>query len=214
MSGKRRIGLLLSGCGALDGSDPHEAIFTMLAIQRKGHDCLPITIDEKQFHCVDHASGIELAGEERSQLVESARLVRGKLYTVPEIAPKLLNGLVIPGGQGVVKNLLTNFGVVKTPEVAPVIKEFLLALHEAGAVIASLSLGEFLLSGAFGPWDEDKGCLNMAPGEVLVDAGRGLLMASGSLNAGSLAELSECVNNLCDELLRVIEGRDTIRNPD
>ena len=33
------VGVLLSGCGVYDGSEIHEAVITLLALDRSGADC-------------------------------------------------------------------------------------------------------------------------------------------------------------------------------
>ncbi|HTY20012.1 MAG TPA: isoprenoid biosynthesis protein ElbB, partial [Geobacteraceae bacterium] len=37
---KKKIGVVLSGCGVYDGSEIHEAVFTLLAIDRNGAEAV------------------------------------------------------------------------------------------------------------------------------------------------------------------------------
>lgn len=143
---RHRVGILLGGCGAYDGTDPHEATLLILALQERGCDVVPLALERPQFHTVDHATGQESAGQERDQFVESARLVRGKLYPISEISPKLLDALVLPGGQGTAKNFMSGFGTLEAREVVPELAAFLRGVHEAGGIIAAVSLAEFLVS--------------------------------------------------------------------
>lgn len=203
---KHRIGILLSGCGAYDGSDSHEAVLTMLRLEEMGHEAVPMALDLPQLHCVDHTTGREVEGEVRSQLAESARLVRGKIYAVQDLSPKLFAGLVIPGGQGGVKNLLSGFGSMAPQEVDPRVRFLLEGVHESGGVIAAVSLSEFVVSAVFGPWPEGKGCLELAPGEVLVDKERRLLLTPGYTMASSMSQLNDAIARLCREMTSMIEA--------
>lgn len=204
---RRRVGLLLSGCGAYDGTDPHEATLIMLALQERGCDVVPMALERPQFHTVDHASGQETPGTERDQFVESARLVRGKLYPVSEISPKLLDAVVIPGGQGPAKNFMTGFGTLEARGAVPEVATFLRELHEAGGIIAAVSLAEFLVSELFGPWSEGKGCFDIPPEEVLVDVPRRLMLSPGNTQASNLPQLKRGIERLCEELIILIDSR-------
>jgi enhancing lycopene biosynthesis protein 2 len=42
---KKRIGVVLSGCGVFDGSEIHEAVFTLLAIDRNGAEAVCMAPD-------------------------------------------------------------------------------------------------------------------------------------------------------------------------
>ena len=202
---KRRIGVFLSGCGALDGSDVHEAVFALLAIQRAGHEAVALALDRPLMHCVNHASGQEEEGQTRSQFAEAARLSRGKVYTPAELSPKLLDGLVLVGGQGALKNWLKDFGagpVLCDPELEAFVKE----CHEAGGVIGAISLAEFAVSAVLGPWPEGKGCLDLGAAGVLVDAGGRKVLTPGHTLASNLAELYQGIEALVAEMLTLILG--------
>jgi enhancing lycopene biosynthesis protein 2 len=203
---KRRIGILLSGCGGYDGSDAHEAVLSMLAVQRAGHEALPLALDADQFHTVDHTTAQETeAAKPRNQLVESARLVRGKVYALKEISPKLLDGLILVGGQGAVKNLLTGFGTMEAREPDPEVAEFLRAVHSAGGTIAAISLAEFVVAETIGPWHEGKGCFDLEPTEVFVDEERKLLLTPGYTRASSIQELWQAIEAICSEMFTLID---------
>ncbi len=205
---KRRIGLLLSGCGAFDGTDPQEAVLAVLAVQRAGHTVVPLALDVPQMHCVDHTSGEEQPGQKRNQMQEAARAVRGKVFPLEEISPKLLDALVIPGGQGAVKNLVTHFGSIENKALPEPLAKFITEMHEAGGVIAAISLAEFVVSLALGPWPDGKGCFDMAATDVLVDEAGRRLLTPGNTQATSLPELQLGIDALCAEMLKLVESRD------
>jgi enhancing lycopene biosynthesis protein 2 len=79
----KKIGVVLSGCGVYDGSEIHEAVITLLAIDRAGAEAVCMAPDMEQLHVVNHLTG-EVTGEKRNVLVESARIARGKTTDIKE----------------------------------------------------------------------------------------------------------------------------------
>lgn len=103
----KKIGVILSGCGYLDGSEIHEAVLTLLALDRAGIEAVCLAPDIEQHHVVNHLTGEESAGETRNVLVESARIARGAVTDLAAIDTLQLDALIVPGGYGVAKNLST-----------------------------------------------------------------------------------------------------------
>jgi len=99
-----KIGVLLSGCGVNDGSEIHEAVITMLALDRAGAETVCMAPDVDQFDVVNHLTG-EATGEKRNVLVESARIARGTIKDIRKVLAADIDGLIIPGGFGAAKNL-------------------------------------------------------------------------------------------------------------
>ena len=104
-----KIGVLLSGCGVNDGSEIHEAVITMLILDRAGAETVCMAPDVDQFDVVNHLTG-EATGEKRNVLVESARIARGNIKDISKVLSEDIDGLIIPGGFGAAKNL-SNFAV-------------------------------------------------------------------------------------------------------
>ncbi len=100
----KKIGVVLSGCGHLDGAEIRESVLTLLAIDRAGAEAICMAPDIDQMHVVDHHSGKEVPGQ-RNVLVESARISRGDIKDIKEIDIADLDGLILPGGYGAAKNL-------------------------------------------------------------------------------------------------------------
>ena len=99
-----KIGVLLSGCGVNDGSEIHEAVITMLALDRAGAEIVCMAPDVDQLDVVNHLTG-EATGEKRNVLVESARIARGNIKDINKVHVTDIDGLIIPGGFGAAKNL-------------------------------------------------------------------------------------------------------------
>lgn len=147
---KKKIGVLLSGCGVRDGSEIHEAVLTLLALDRAGVEIVCMAPDIEQAKVVNHLSG-EATGEKRNVLVESARIARGEIRNLATVRASELDGLALPGGFGAALNL-SSFAkdgpdCVVSPEVARILREVhaakkpILAICIAPATVARV-LGE------------------------------------------------------------------------
>jgi enhancing lycopene biosynthesis protein 2 len=100
----KKIAVVLSGCGVFDGSEIHEAVFTLLSIVENGGHYQCFAPDMDQFHVINHITGNEMP-EKRNVLIEAARIARGSILPLNEYRAGDYDGLVIPGGFGAAKNL-------------------------------------------------------------------------------------------------------------
>ena len=50
----KKIGVVLSGCGVYDGAEIHEAVITLLAIDRAGAKSVCMAPDIDQIHVINH----------------------------------------------------------------------------------------------------------------------------------------------------------------
>lgn len=135
----KRIGVLLSGCGALDGSEIHEAVLTLLALDRAGVEILCTAPDIDQVHVINHLTQEETA-EIRNVLVESARIARGNLVAIDALDAQNIDGLILPGGFGAVKSLCSF--ALKGPEgdVNPQVRELLRQVHAEKKPIGAICI--------------------------------------------------------------------------
>jgi len=106
MTTKKTVGVVLAGCGFLDGSEIHEATLTLLALDRRGANVVAMAPNIEQMHVVDHVTGKPVEGR-RNVLMEGARIVRGKIRDLAQVKADELDALVFPGGYGAAKNLCT-----------------------------------------------------------------------------------------------------------
>ncbi len=134
---KKRVGVLLSGCGVFDGSEIHEAVLTLLALDRSGAEIICTAPDTQQLHVVNHITTEEM-NETRSVLVESARIARGNILDLKDLDAAAIDALIIPGGYGAVKNL-SDFAVKGPqadvhPEVQRILEQMLAGGKPIGAI--------------------------------------------------------------------------------
>lgn len=100
----KQVGVVLSGCGVYDGTEIHEAVLTLLALDRAGAQAVCFAPDKPQLHVINHLSGDE-TGEQRNVLTESARIARGQVQPLSAARAEQLDALIVPGGFGAAKNL-------------------------------------------------------------------------------------------------------------
>ncbi|MDA8774137.1 isoprenoid biosynthesis glyoxalase ElbB [Opitutales bacterium] len=104
---RKKVAVVLSGCGVFDGTEIHESILTLLAIEEEGASWHCFAPNVEQMHVIDHSTGNVEEGETRNVFVESARISRGadKLSELAEYDPAEFDAIVFPGGFGGAKNL-------------------------------------------------------------------------------------------------------------
>ena len=141
---KKKIGVVLSGCGVYDGSEIHEAVIALLAIDRAGAEAVCMAPDMEQMHVVNHLTGEVAGNEKRNVLVESARIARGKIRNIKDVKAADVDALIFPGGFGAAKNLC-DFAVKGAdcsahPEVARLVREVVQAKKPLAAICIAPAL--------------------------------------------------------------------------
>jgi len=145
----KKIGVVLSGCGHQDGSEIHEAVFTLQALDKSDVDVIIMAPDMDQFHVINHLNGEEEISESRNILVESARIARGEVVDVATISGQQLDALIFPGGTGMAKNIfdysMAGINCTIIPDVQRLVVELLEANKPLGAIcIAPVMVAKIL----------------------------------------------------------------------
>jgi enhancing lycopene biosynthesis protein 2 len=142
-----KVGVVLSGCGYLDGSEIHEAVLALYFLDRAGAEIHCFAPDRDQFHVINHLTG-EPTGEVRNVLVESARIARGAVRDLREADMDSLDALVLPGGYGAAKNL-SDFAFRGTQcEVDPDLARILSSAVAAKKPILAICISPAVLAAA------------------------------------------------------------------
>jgi enhancing lycopene biosynthesis protein 2 len=144
-----KVGVLLSGCGVYDGAEIHESVITILALDRHGAESVFIAPDEDQMHVINHLAGEPVDGVKRKIREEAARIARGDVKDIKDIAAGDLDALVIPGGFGAAKNLCDFAVKGKDCTVHPEVKRLVLDMHAAGKPIGALCIAPALVAKIF-----------------------------------------------------------------
>jgi len=143
----KKVGVLLSGCGVFDGSEIHEAVLTLLALDRAGAEAVCMAPDMEQLHVINHLTQ-EQTKEKRNVLVESARIARGNIKNIKDVKSSDLDALIMPGGMGAAKNL-SNFAIEGAgAQVNNEVKKLLNDMASAGKPIGAICIAPATLTKA------------------------------------------------------------------
>lgn len=95
----KTVAVVLSGCGVFDGSEIHEAVSTLLALDLAGarYECFAPNVIQSQV--VNHLTQA-VKSEPRNALEEAARIARGKIKDIKEASVAELDAAIFPGGMG------------------------------------------------------------------------------------------------------------------
>jgi enhancing lycopene biosynthesis protein 2 len=145
----KRFAVFLSGSGVYDGSEIHEAVSVLLAIDKMGGKYQCFAPDILQYHVINHLTG-EVEKEKRNVLAEAARIARGNIKKLTIFDPGEFDAVVIPGGFGVAKNLCTFAFDGPDCLVNPETETAIITAHEAGLPIGALCIAPVLIAKVLG----------------------------------------------------------------
>ena len=214
-----KIGIVLSGCGVNDGSEIHEAVITMLELDKAGADMLLMAPNIDQLHVINHATGQEM-DDSRNVLVESARISRGDIEDIAVVTSENVDALIFPGGFGVAKNLsdyaMAGVECSVNPDVLRLSREVhnegkpIGAICIAPAIMATILSGETELTVGF---DEQTASDIDAMGakhvlcpvdEIIVDKEKKVVSTPAYMEAKSIKEAALGIEKLVAEILNMI----------
>ena len=147
----KKIAVILAGCGVFDGSEIHESVLVLLALDRANAQVVCAAPDIPQKRVINHLNRQPVPGESRNVLVESARIARGKIIPVAQLNPANIDAVILPGGIGAASNLC-DFALTQGAfEVIPELAQFLKAVHKAGKPIGFVCIAPAIAANLFGP---------------------------------------------------------------
>ena len=146
----KRVGLVLTGCGRLDGSDVAEVMLTLLVIERAGAVAVCAAPDVDQPAVVDHATGERTRGT-RNARVEAARLAGTSILPLGELGPDVVDALIIPGGAGPVATLSDYMDKHELCQVHPALVGLLRGMLKEHRPMGFVGLSAVLAARVLGP---------------------------------------------------------------
>ena len=154
MSERPQIAIVLAGCGVFDGSEIHEAVLTMLAIDQQGAEYQCFAPNTWQARTIDHFTGhaTAIAGDEdnRNVLAESARIARGQIKDLQEFKAKDFDAIIFPGGFGAALNL-SDFAVKGADcEINHEVRRTLEESYDEGIVIGAMCIAPTVIARVLG----------------------------------------------------------------
>lgn len=141
----KKIAIILNGCGSNDGSEIHESVSVMYAIDKLGACYQIFAPNQMQYQVVNHLTK-EIMPEQRNCMIEAARIARGNVKELNELKAKDYDALIFPGGAGSARNIFTylvdgeNFKVDE--RITQIIKEF----HAAGKPIGAMCISPLMIA--------------------------------------------------------------------
>ncbi len=218
----KKVGVVLSGCGVFDGSEIHEAVLTLLALDRQGVESMCMAPDVNQMHVVNHLSQ-EATDETRNVLVESARIARGKIQDIKDVKASDMDALMFPGGFGAAKNLCDFATKGKDCEINPEVERLVKEILDAKKPLAAVCIAPALVAKITGKQglkakvtigtDEDTAKAIEAMGtehiscqvtEVTVDKEHKIITGPAYMLATRISEVADGIENVVKELLALI----------
>ncbi|QKG80666.1 isoprenoid biosynthesis glyoxalase ElbB [Tenuifilum thalassicum] len=149
MGANKKFAVILSGCGVFDGAEIHESVMTLYAIAKYGASYEIFAPDMEQHHVINHLDGSEMK-EKRNVLIEAARIARGKIKPLNEFNPEFFDGLILPGGFGVAKNLCTWAFDGPNCTIHPQVESVIKKMHKLKKPIGALCISPVLLAKVLG----------------------------------------------------------------
>ncbi|CNF45873.1 isoprenoid biosynthesis glyoxalase ElbB [Yersinia frederiksenii] len=216
----KTVGVVLSGCGVFDGTEIHESVLTMLALDRAGARVLFFAPDKPQLHVINHFTGEELT-EQRNVLVESARIARGWVKPLSSANSDLLDALIVPGGFGAAKNL-SDFAIKGSEcTIDPDLTQLTQVMHKSGKPIGFMCISPVMLPKLLGKPirltignDPDTiDAIEVMGGEhvicpaddVVVDEENKVVTTPAYMLAGSISEAAKGIDKLVAKVLDLTE---------
>ncbi|HNZ25175.1 MAG TPA: isoprenoid biosynthesis glyoxalase ElbB [Polyangiaceae bacterium] len=146
----KRVAVVLSGCGYLDGAEIYESVSVLLALDLEGAQVQCFAPDKAQMHVVHHGTQTPVQGETRNVLTEASRLARGQIKAIEEARMEDFDALVFPGGYGVAKNLCDYAVKGSDCTVDPRVDALIKAAHGAKKPICAICIAPVLIAKSLG----------------------------------------------------------------
>jgi enhancing lycopene biosynthesis protein 2 len=149
-AGMKKVAVILSGCGVFDGSEIHESVLVLLALDRANAQIICAAPDVPQHHVVNHYTRQPVPGEVRNVLVESARIARGNIIPLSQLKPASVDAIILPGGFGAAKNLCTFALAGPDFQVEPQVARVLQEAHKLGKPLGFVCIAPAIAAKLFG----------------------------------------------------------------
>jgi len=215
----KKIAIILSGCGVYDGSEIHESVLTMLAINQNGAQYRCFAPNIKQYHVVNHLTGEVDESQSRNVLVESARIARGDIEDITELVVDEFDALVLPGGFGAAKNLcdfaINSENCTVQKDVLAACQAFAKANKPAGYICIAPAMIALVYGknskGTIGT-DTDIAAqlttmglqhVNCSVDDIVIDVNNKVISTPAYMLAGNIAEAAQGINKLIKNLLEM-----------
>ena len=193
---KKRVGVLLAGCGVMDGSEIHEATLTLFFLDRFGAEYMCMAPNKELFDVVNHITG-KPAAEKRNAMIEAARIARGKIQDVKNVKADDMDAIIIPGGYGSAKNLCTYAKDGPDCRADEDVARLLNEMHRRKKPIGALCIAPALIARLFGKDFSVELTIGMDPGAAAAMEKMGAKHKNAKVNEIVVDEKNRIVTTPC-----------------
>lgn len=216
----KKIAIILAGCGVFDGSEIHESTLTLLYLSEQGAQVQCFAPNMQQTQLINHYTQHQET-EKRNVLAESARIARGQIKDISELAVDDFGGLIIPGGFGAAKNLsdfaFKGADCTVRPDVLKVTQAFAKAHKPIGLIciaphLAPKIYGQGIIctignDAKTAKTLEQMGAIhqNCTVDNIVEDKAHKLITTPAYMLGQSIAEIAQGINKLVVRILQLTE---------
>lgn len=214
----KKVAVILSGCGHLDGAEIRESVFSLLFLDEAGVEVEIFAPDKNQHHVIDHLKGEETS-EKRNVLTEASRIARGDIKPLSELDERAFDALVLPGGFGVAKNCSDLAFEGPTGSVDPEYGKVIQAFHSAEKPIGAICIAPAVVALAL----KEKAPINLTLGEqqhekmitgagstyeaketteICIDDENNVISTSAYMREDKIARVAEGIKKLVNEVIK------------
>lgn len=219
----KKIAVILNGAGHRDGSEIHEAVLTLLAIEEAGARWEALALNKPQTKVLNHLDGsVDREASPRNMLKESARIARGRIKDLGAVSAGDYDGIIIPGGSGTAANLCDFATKGAQMTVCPELANFLEVAHQKQKPIGAVCISPIMLARIFGAksvrltlgsadCDAAKAAREMGahtvdckPDDCVVDANLKIVTTPAYMCDASITEIALGIKKLAAEIIRLV----------
>lgn len=214
-----RFAVVLSGCGRADGSEIHESVTALLAIDSLGctYQCYAPNIE--QAAVINNLTS-EKTLERRNVLVESARIARGNIIDLRDLQISDYDCILFPGGLGAITNWcdFAKSGINCTVDTS--ISRVLEEAYKNQKVIGAMCIAPVVVSKVLGKYGikvtigndktiaktiEDTGAthINTLSTRACIDEANKVVTTPAYMLANSIKEVSEGAKSLVEAMIKL-----------
>lgn len=144
----KKVAVILSGCGYLDGAEITEAISTLVAIGQNGAE-YKVFAPNKVVPETNHLTN-KPTGHQRNVMQEAARIARGDVQPLENLKAQDFDALAFPGGFGAALHLCNFAEKGSSGDIDPQVKRVVNEFHDTGKPIAAVCISPAIMALAFG----------------------------------------------------------------
>lgn len=160
---QKKIAVVLSGCGHLDGAEVTESVSTLIALSQlkaKTQIFAPDIHFQALSHLHDHVTA-----STRNSLEEAARIARGNILPLDKLLAKDFDAVIFCGGNGAANLLCDWASKGYRAKVIPVVERCIREFHSGSKPIGAICIAPVLIALVIG---EKKPTLTIGDDESVI----------------------------------------------